>query len=476
MEVLAFSTASRESAEAQSDWRAEYLEFLKGVLGDMGDGCRMEKLWDITQAIVENKSEMLGQLTLAVIKKKHGDLTEQEYCDCPKCKKRLKFRGKHKREVQTHLGSFSLVRPYFYCVDCGFGFYPLDEALGLSASAQQYDVDDLGAWLASELPYETAEETYRRCTGEKLSAHHMHERVGEIASSLKILDVCPTREEVEQKVAELKEGKTRRPVAVLAIDGAHAPTRPEPSARDAKRGKGEWKEIKGFRLYLIDAHKIVHLVSWHQIGTDEDLAAALKTIKEAGLIPEERVRLCVVADGAAWIWNRCREIFPTAKQVLDYYHCVEYLYELANAQYGKGSLRAQEWIDATLARLFHNQKTHVLAGMKRMTPTSPEAKKQIETTVQYLTKHKNRLDYGAAKRGGYHIGSGAIESANKFIGHVRLKRSGAWWYPSNANNILKLRCAKYNGTYDRVMQLHRQRDQLRLYDKDARGRPGEDSN
>jgi hypothetical protein len=61
------------------------------------------------------------------------------------------------------------------------------------------------------------------------------------------------------------------------------------------------------------------------------------------------------------------------------------------------------------------------------------------------------INYGSLKRGGYHIGSGGIESSNKFISNVRLKRSGAWWYPTNANNILKLRCAKYNGTFDRIM-------------------------
>ena len=207
----------------------------------------------------------------------------------------------------------------------------------------------------------------------------------------------------------------------------------------------------------------MHLISWHQIGTDDDLAAALQTIKNAGLVPEHSVRLCVVADGAAWIWNRTRELFPSAKQVLDYYHCAEHLYELANAQYGKDTRKGREWVEATLCRLFHNQKTHVLAGIKRMSASSPEAQKKIDSTLQYLTKHKRRLDYGAAKRGGFHIGSGAIESSNKFIGHVRLKRSGAWWYPSNANNILKLRCAKYNGTYDRVIEAYRDRDQIKLY-------------
>jgi hypothetical protein len=86
-----------------------------------------------------------------------------------------------------------------------------------------------------------------------------------------------------------------------------------------------------------------------------------------------------------------------------------------------------------------------------MKPSSDSAKEQIDKTIGYLCERTDKLDYGKLKRGGYHIGSGGIESSNKFISNVRLKRSGAWWYPTNANNILKLRCAKYNGTFDRLM-------------------------
>lgn len=463
MQVLAFPTKSKSSAQAGSDWRAEFFGSLDKLLDKMEEGCRMEKLWHMTRAITDHKPDLLGQLMLGFVNRSHAELMDQEYCDCPKCRTKLKSRGKRRREVETHHGKFALSRPYFYCVHCKEGFYPLDEALGLSVETKQYDVDDLGAWLASELPFETAEETYRRFTGQPLSAHRIHECTNDIAGNLGILDLCPTKEEIEEKVASLKADRHRRPVMMLAIDGAHAPTRPEPSPRNSKRGKGEYREIKGFRLYLIDSHETSHLISWHQIGTDEELAAALQTIKEAGLVPERSVRLCVVADGAPWIWNRTKEIFPTAKQVLDYYHCSEHLHELAAAQYGKETLKGREWVDSALTRLFHNQKTHVIAGIKRMKAASPEAEKKIESTVLYLTKHKDRLD--AAKRGGYHIGSGAIESANKFIGHVRLKRSGAWWYPTNANNILKLRCAKYNGTYDKVIEVYKRREQEKLYPK-----------
>jgi hypothetical protein len=33
---------------------------------------------------------------------------------------------------------------------------------------------------------------------------------------------------------------------------------------------------------------------------------------------------------------------------------------------------------------------------------------------------------------------------------VRLKHSGAWWYVTNPNQMLALRCAKYNGTFVRA--------------------------
>ena len=428
-------------------WREAYIEKLNTVI-DTLESQPMEHLGDITGAIMENRSDILGELARGLIRRNHKELLSQEVFICPQCGKLLKIRGIHPRQVETFLG--------------GIRIYPLDEALGLAAEVRQYDLQDLEAWLGSELPFDTAAEAIERCTGQKTSAHTVHDATNAIAQETTILDVCPTHEEVAAKIKAFSEGKFRRPVVMLAIDGAHAPVRQEPSTRSAKRGKNDWKEVKGFRLYLLDPHNMVHLLSWHQIGTDEELAASLRKIKDAGLIKDQDARLCVVADGAPWIWNRIQEIFPDAKKVLDFFHCSEHLHKAAAAQYGKGNREAAEWVDAGLTRLFHNQIRHVLAGLKRMKPSSDEAKKEIAALISYLGQHKERVDYGKAKRGGYHIGSGAIESANKFISHVRLKRSGASWYPSHANNTLKLRCAKANGVYDRVIELYRQRDQQKL--------------
>jgi len=442
----------RAAVVVSKDWKSDFLSFVSERLEQIEKDYPMESMDDISKSLFANRSDIMGQAALALIEKKFGHLLDQQYCQCPHCLGRIKAKSKKvKREIQILVGTVTLYRPYFYCNRCQFGFYPLDEALGLSKRKIQPDIQELEAWLAAEMPYETSSETLQRCAGIQVSNHHIHDVANEIAQDLQILDVCPGKEEIQRHIQNISEGKFRRPVLMIGIDGAHAPTRPEPSARKGPRGKGEWKEVKGFRLYLLDSERIIHLISWHQIKNDKELAADLLRIKQAALIPEEKLRICVIGDGAPWIWNRIQELFPDAKMVLDYYHCSEYLYDTAHAQYGKNSQMAQEWVEATLTRLFSNNIEQIIAGIKRMKPSSDSAKEQIDKTIGYLSERTDKLNYGALKRGGYHIGSGGIESSNKFISNVRLKRSGAWWYPTNANNILKLRCAKYNGTFDKIM-------------------------
>jgi len=47
--------------------------------------------------------------------------------------------------------------------------------------------------------------------------------------------------------------------------------------------------------------------------------------------------------------------------------------------------------------------------------------------------------------------------SQKSISHVRLKRSGAWWYLAQANHMLALRCAIYNGTFEHIFETYKRR-------------------
>jgi hypothetical protein len=383
----------------------------------------------------------------------------------------LSARGPHARTVETLVGVIRLQRPYFYCERCQLGMAPLDEALQLTERRKQPDVQKAAVQLTKEVPYETACELFEELTGLPLSAHTAHEVTQAVAGGLTVLEVAPSRAEILAKITAVATGHPWRPILVLAIDGADVPTRPEtakgrrPGRKKARaqraRWTGEWREAKGFRFYLIAEDRIVQVLSWHQVQTDDEAAEALRQLKAAGLIPEEEVRLCVIADGARWIWNQAQVLFPFAVEILDDYHCSERLHKVAAWQYGVHPERQREWCEAALARLFYGEVHGVIWGLQRMQPTDAQAAEEIRKLIAYLQRHQARVDYRFARKGGYPMGSGGIESANKFICHVRLKRSGAWWYVTNANQMLALRCAQYNGTFDRVFQRYRQRLQDR---------------
>jgi hypothetical protein len=322
------------------------------------------------------------------------------------------------------------------------------------------------AQLVTEVPYDTAQTLFRDLTGVPFGSERMHTVTNQMAQALTVLDVAPPPEEITRRVATVAAGRWRRPVVVLGIDGAYVPTRPD-SARErrpSRRGKrakralwrGQWRDAKGFRFYLLDGERLVHLLSWHQVQNEEQLGEALAQVKKAGIIPEDHVRLCVVADGAEWIWKHVQALFPQACQVLDYSHCAHYVHNVAKAHYG-ASLQSLEWAEATMTRLYMGKMSTVLGGLKRMQPASDEAAQAIANGWEYLNAHRGRTTYRRLRRGGYPLGSGGIESSNTFICHGRLKRSGAWWYAANSHQMLALRCAKYNGTLDQVFVRYQQR-------------------
>jgi len=276
-------------------------------------GARMKgpkpTLEQLTQAVFVFRQELTQAITEGLVEQAHRAAMEQRTADCPQCGRTLSARGPQERTVETMVGAIRLRRPYFYCEHCRRGTAPLDQALRLTGRRKPPDVQKAAVQLTKEIPYETACELFEELTGLPLSAHTAHEVTQAVAEGLTVLDVAPSQEEIDAKIVAVAKSQPWRPILVLAIDGADVPTRPEvakgqrPGRKKvrAKRARwtGEWWEAKGFRFYLIAEDRIVHVLSWHQVPTDEAAAAALRQVKAAGLIPEEEVRLCVIADGQA---------------------------------------------------------------------------------------------------------------------------------------------------------------------------------
>ena len=423
-------------------------------------------LTEVTTTVWDLRQQLTGGITETIVAHVHRDEYNRTQVTCPRCDGVLRARERVCRTVETMVGPVPLERPYFYCRACHAGVYPLDEVLGVVPGRKQLDVQKAVATLVTEVPYDEAQTLFGALTGVHVGSERMHTLTNHVAEELTVLDVVPSHHEIEQRIATVSAGRHRRPVVVLGIDGAYVPTRPD-SARERRPGprgtrakrawwRGQWRDAKGFRFYLLDGARIVHLLSWHQVQTEEQLGEALAQVKKAGVIPEDHVRLCVVADGAEWIWKHVKALFPHACQVLDYYHCAQYVHNIAKAHYGT-SVQGLEWAEATMTRLYLGKVSAVLGGLRRMQPTSDEAAQALTNGWEYLDKHRGRTHYRQLRRGGYPLGSGGIESSNKFICHVRLKRSGAWWYEANSNQMLALRCAKYNGTLGQVFGRYQQR-------------------
>jgi Uncharacterised protein family (UPF0236) len=452
-------------ARARQQLHAQLDRWLDGREAHMPE--HPPSLEDLTQAVFAMRQQLTGKMTEALVEQLHAPILQQRTMPCPDCHLPLPARPAPARTVQTMVGAVSLSRPYFYCPDCQKGIAPLDDALQLSGRRTQWDLQQAAARLAAEVPYATAQELFTKLTGLSLSDHTIYAVTGELSDELGVLDVSPTAAEIARRVAEMAAGQARRPVMVLAIDGAFVPTRPQeakgPGAgrrhprAQRPRWQGVWKEAKGFRFYLVDRERIVHLLSWYQVGCDEDVGAALRQVQAAGLIPEDQVRLCVLGDGAKWIWNQVTTLFPTAVQILDYYHCREHVHKVGALQFAEDAVQAQEWVEAMMARLFWGSVDWAIEGLQALQPRDPQAAEEIRKLIGFLRNSAERLHYRRARKGGYPIGSGGIEAANKSISHVRLKRSGAWWYLKQANHMLALRCAIYNGTFERVFEAYKRR-------------------
>lgn len=454
-------TAVRQCLQERFDrWRQRVEDHVKAP---------QPTLEELTQAVFALRQELTQAVTEGLGEPAHRGALEQRTALCPQCGQTWSARGPQERTVETLVGAIRLRRPYCYCERCERGRAPLDAALELTHRRKPPDVQQAAVKLTKAMPYETAWELFEELTGLSLRAHTAHEVTQAVAEGLTVLDVAPSQEEILATVAAVAMGQPWRPILVLAIDGADVPPRPEtaqgrrPGRKKARakraRWSGAWREANGFRFSRLADDRMVQVLSWPQVQTDEATAAALRPIKAAGLIPAEDVRLGVMADGARWIWKQAQALFPSAVEILDYDHCREPLHKVTALPYGTHPERQRAWCEAALARLVYGEVLGVIWGLQRMKPADTQAAAEIGQLMGDLQRHQERLDDRFARKGGNPIGSGGIASANPCICHVRLKRSGAWWYVTNANQMLALRCAKYHGTFDRNFNRYRQRIQ-----------------
>src|ERR671914_103991 len=74
----------------------------------------------------------------------------------------------------------------------------------------QLDVQQAAAKTVIEMPYDEAHTFFHDLTGVRMSAERMHTRTHQVAQGLTVLEVAPSREAIEKRIAEVAAGTWRR--------------------------------------------------------------------------------------------------------------------------------------------------------------------------------------------------------------------------------------------------------------------------
>ena len=70
------------------------------------------------------------------------------------------------------------------------------------------------------------------------------------------------------------------------------------------------------------------------------------------------------------------------------------------------------------------------------------------------------MDYGTYRKAGYFVGSGAVESANKYTMQNRMKLQGMRWNRETGQGMLSLKARLESGLWSEIEPLLRERNRL----------------
>ncbi|MHB1687708.1 MAG: hypothetical protein ACYCVH_10075 [Ignavibacteriaceae bacterium] len=185
----------------------------------------------------------------------------------------------------------------------------------------------------------------------------------------------------------------------------------------------------------------------HELGKEaEEFVSQIMADEEDSSIDTKRCglertnRVCVIGDGAAWIWNIVQENFWNAIQIVDIYHAREHYWNCARIVFGTNSQSQRQWAGSRQEELDSGDAEAVIRALRKLRVKNEESKKMIDSTVGYFKQNKKRMRYNVFRAQGLFVGSGVIEAGCRSVIGLRLKQSGMHWTVSGANSIIAFRC------------------------------------
>ena len=147
-------------------------------------------------------------------------------------------------------------------------------------------------------------------------------------------------------------------------------------------------------------------------------------------------QIVVISDGASWIQKIVDELFPGAIHILDLYHVKEHIYEFGKWII-KDEAEAGRWIMQIIEMIEESKTEEVLKILEPY--KDAKCPVNVLNLYTYFENHKHCMNYKAYREANIYVGSGAIESANKYTMQNRMKLQGMRWTLDTAQGVLSLK-------------------------------------
>lgn len=378
---------------------------------------------------------------------------------CP-CGGQAAYVRRRTAQCKTLLGMIQVKRAYYLCAACHAGCSPLDQKLGFCAGSISAGLEALLALLGTEFSYGHAAALVERLSLVSVSAGRCRQATLAMGEALAAQEEAVRHTVWEQghepppvvplpHCAQAHSAQLLDPLYVSA-DGVMVLTRETGwreqcvgavyTARDlacAAPAAGAARPLRG------QAHSYVS-----DLGDRPAFAQSLwLEAHRRGL--EQAKRVVFIGDGAAWLWQMAEEHFPTAIQILDWYHVTGYVRQAAQALYPQDAPLRTQWAEAQLAALWQSRSAEVIARFATLAAACPAARE----AHAYFTTNQSRMDYARFRSLGLQVGSGTIESACKHVIQARLKQAGMRWRVSSARSMGKLRARLKSGRWEETLAL-----------------------
>lgn len=256
-------------------------------------------------------------------------------------------------------------------------------------------------------------------------------------------------------------GALRGKRVIAAIDGGRIRTRVElggrPSAETGHhRFEAPWREPKLFCIYVIDRDGNIEdtfrpVYDGTMENCDGAFARLCAYLKALGA--HEAKALILLGDGAKWIWDAVDTLVATVGipkerlfQVVDWYHAVEVLGEVADARVHWPEGERQAWLKKAKAALYAGDISRLMAIFDEI--AIGRRAHEVNKHRDYFVRNAHRMKYASFKIAKIPIGSGSIESAVRRIVNMRMKGNGTFWLLENAEAMLLLRSYLKAGRFD----------------------------